>query len=129
MNRTLLQPLRQPVSIRGFTAVEIVLVVAVVAMILSVAIPQFIRSRNNSRATLCISNLRRIDAAKEQYLLEYRTGRAPTRMNQLVPSYIRTTPACPSGGRYTLRAAGTVPTCSIGTNRTSDTRDDHVLAR
>ncbi len=96
---------RQPQStsqVRAFTAVEIVLVVAVVALILSVAIPQFIRSRNSSRATLCISNLRRIDAAKEQYLLENRTGRAPTRMNQRVLSYIRTTPVCPSSGRYTL---------------------------
>ena len=42
-------------------------------------------------------------------------------------AYIRNTPACPSGGTYTIGDMNTRPVCGIGTNGTAVTSDDHTL--
>jgi len=36
-------------------------------------------------------------------------------------------PVCPTSGTYTLHPLGQPPTCSIGDNGTTTTRDDHIL--
>ena len=41
-------------------------------------------------------------------------------------NYVRTTPACPSGGTYTIDDMSTRPSCDIGTNGTGAS-DDHTL--
>ena len=112
---------------RGFTLVEIMIVVLIIGVLLAVAIPNFVKARNSSRGKSCVANLRQIDSAKEQYMMDNRTTTAPSAMTNLVPDYIKSTPACPSGGTYTLGNATTAPSCSIGTNGTTDTTDDHSL--
>ncbi len=112
---------------RGFTLVEIMIVVLIIGVLLAVAIPNFVKARNSSRGKSCVANLRQIDSAKEQYMMDNRTTTAPSAMTNLVPDYIKSTPACPSGGSYTLGNATTAPSCAIGTNGTTDTTDDHSL--
>lgn len=51
----------------GFTLVEIMIVVAVIALLAAIAVPGFLRARKRSQATFILNNLRIIDAAKEQY--------------------------------------------------------------
>ncbi|MGV3719579.1 MAG: hypothetical protein ACO1SX_01615, partial [Actinomycetota bacterium] len=42
--------------------------------------------------------------------------------------YVKSTPACPSSGTYTMGAVGTSPACSVADNSTAaDASDDHVL--
>ena len=114
---------------RGFTLVEIMIVVTIIGVLLAVAIPNFVKARNSSRGKACVGNLKMIDSAKEQYMLDTRSTTAPGAMSNLVTDYIKSTPVCPSTGTYTLGDATTAPTCSIGTNGTSDTTDDHVLTQ
>ena len=112
---------------RGFTLVEIMIVVLIIGILLAIAIPNFVRARNTSRGKACQANLKQIDSATEQYLMDNRTTTYPA-LTALTPSYIKTTPLCPSGGTYTMGTASANPSCSVGNNSTaSDTSDDHVL--
>ena len=100
---------------RGFTLVEIMIVVAIIGIIIAIAIPSFIRARETSRARACQENLAKIDGAKEQYALDENLGQGdPVAMADLVgPTlYIKREPECPAGGAYTVDAVGTDPTCS-----------------
>ena len=113
---------------KGFTLVEIMIVVLIIGILLAVAIPNFVKARNSGRSKSCISNLRQIDAGKEQYMLDNKTTTAPSAMTSIVPTYVKNTPTCPSGGTYSINDATTSPSCTVGTNGTSDTNDDHQLA-
>jgi prepilin-type N-terminal cleavage/methylation domain-containing protein len=55
----------------GFTLVEIMIVVAIIALLASIAIPNFLRSRKRSQATQVLEDLRLIDAAIDQYAIEF----------------------------------------------------------
>ena len=112
---------------RGFTLIEMMIVVLIIGILLSVAVPNFVKARNTSRGKSCTANLRQLDSAKEQYMMDHRTTVAPTSFSDLAPIYIKATPECPSGGTYTLGNATTNPSCSIGTNGTAETTDDHTL--
>ncbi|MEJ0091029.1 MAG: hypothetical protein WDM80_14955 [Limisphaerales bacterium] len=63
----------------------------------------------------CINNLRQIDAAKQQWALEKnKTAEAMPTVQDLAPYFKDgVIPACPSGGTYTLNAAGYLPACSV----------------
>jgi prepilin-type N-terminal cleavage/methylation domain-containing protein len=112
---------------RGFTLVEIMIVVLIIGILLAIAIPNFVRARNSSRGKACQANLKQIDSATEQYLMDNRTTTYPA-LTALTPNYLKTAPSCPSGGTYTMGSATANPTCSIGTNGSAgDTSDDHVL--
>lgn len=52
---------------KGFTLVEIMIVVAIIGLLAAIAIPNFMRSRVASQATTCANNLRQIYHAKEQW--------------------------------------------------------------
>ncbi|MEG1788973.1 MAG: prepilin-type N-terminal cleavage/methylation domain-containing protein [Kiritimatiellia bacterium] len=55
---------------KGFTLVEIMIVVAIIGVLAAIAIPNFIRSRKTAQKNACIANLKSIEAAKEQALID-----------------------------------------------------------
>jgi prepilin-type N-terminal cleavage/methylation domain-containing protein len=57
----------------AFTLVEIMIVVAIIALLAAIAVPGFLRSRKRSQATKILNDLRMIDSAIDQYAIE--TGR------------------------------------------------------
>ncbi len=54
----------------GFTLVEIMIVVAIIALLAAIAVPGFLRARKRSQATLVKNDLRMIDDAIAQYAME-----------------------------------------------------------
>src|SRR5688572_8631272 len=54
----------------GFTLVEIMIVVAIIALLAAIAVPNFLRARKRSQATRILEDLRLIDAAIDQYAIE-----------------------------------------------------------
>ena len=101
-------------SERGFTLVEIMIVVAIISIMSSVAIPNFIRYRRIANKNVCISNLRRINHAYEQAKL---AGLTPQDVSSLCgpDSYLKSIPHCPSSGSNTYslpQEEGGNPTCS-----------------
>src|SRR5213080_4526154 len=57
----------------AFTLVEIMIVVAIIALLAAIAVPGFLRARKRSQASKILNDLRLIDGAVDQYAIE--TGR------------------------------------------------------
>jgi prepilin-type N-terminal cleavage/methylation domain-containing protein len=58
----------------GFTLVELMIVVAIIALLAAIAVPGFLRARKRSQASRILNDLRLIDGAVDQYAIE--TGRS-----------------------------------------------------
>lgn len=113
---------------KGFTLVEIMIVVAIIGILIAIAVPGFLKARETSRQNACQENQSKIDSAVQQYILEENladwadavttfggTNQASWE-DDLVGAdlYIRYNPQCPSLGTiaedYTLTADDTVVT-------------------
>lgn len=64
---------------------------------------------SQAETAACAANRRAISAAVQQY--KAMEGKLPTSIQQLVPQYLESVPACPSGGIYTL--SGERVACSV----------------
>jgi prepilin-type N-terminal cleavage/methylation domain-containing protein len=93
----------------GFTLVEIMIVVAIIGLLATIAIPNFVRARLKAQQSACINNLRQIDGAKQTWALEAKAGQNVTPNIGNIQPYL---------GRG---AAGTAPTCPADPNRSFDT--------
>ena len=64
----------------GFTLVEIMIVVAIIALLAAIAVPNFLRARKRSQATRILEDLRLLDAAMDQYAIDTAksSGATPT---------------------------------------------------
>jgi prepilin-type N-terminal cleavage/methylation domain-containing protein len=100
---------------QGFTLVEIMIVVSIIALLAGIAIPGFVRARNTSATNACFNNLRDIDGAKQQWALENNKVNGDTPSNIDVTAYLKgnAMPGCPAGGVYTIADVGTTPSCSF----------------
>lgn len=106
--------MRRVLRRRGFTVVEMMVVVMVIAVLMAILVPNFMAARNSAARKSCMSNLRLIDQAKEQLSMESRKNDGDAvDWGDLVPHYMRAQPTCPLGPAYTPKPIGVKVTCSI----------------
>src|ERR1700709_866056 len=73
----------------GFTLVEIMIVVAIIALLASIAVPSFLRARKRSQASADLETLRMIDGAKDQYAIENGRGGTLTPLGKDLAVYVK----------------------------------------
>jgi type II secretory pathway pseudopilin PulG len=96
--------------------VEIMLVVAVIGLLASLAFPYFAKARESARKNLCIENLMQIESAKQRWGLDANKGDGDTPTHEQligITGYLRIMPECPAGGTYDFKPIGTPATCTI----------------
>lgn len=76
----------------GFTLVEIMIVVSIIALLAVIAVPSFLKARQNARQSACINNMRLIDHAKEQWATSCNHNNGDAVVVTEVNSYLRSTP-------------------------------------
>lgn len=113
---------------KGFTLVEIMIVVAIIGLLAAIAIPSFMRARLTSQKNACINNMRQIESAKDQYALE----QGMTNLQEISAGVDATAFALlvsagsPDGTTGYIKAFPTCPT-RVRTNTAAGAADSYTL--
>ena len=95
----------------GFTLVEIMIVVAIIALLAAIAVPNFLRSRKRSQATQVLEDLRIIDSAIDLYSIENNKTNGNAIVWADIQAYLKNgTRLYSSSGNDILGNAFTIPT-------------------
>ena len=100
----------------GFTLVEIMIVVAIIGLLASIAIPNYVQARGKAHQEVCISNLQQIEGAIARWSLEMKKDEGQAVAYSDIRGYVPRSVVCPAGGTcfedsYTLTTVEAEPIC------------------
>jgi type II secretion system protein G len=85
---------------RGFTLIELMIVVAIISILAGILIPNFVNARAQAQTSACESNLRAIATAMELYYADNQRypdpGAVPDALNTATVTYLNNTPRDPA---------------------------------
>ncbi len=103
---------------KAFTLVEIMITLSVISFLLAIAVYGYVKSNKTAKNTICISNLKEIDSAIDQWILENHipVGTSISGYEEdIYNGYVKgRRPKCTAGGEYIFGTVGTRPqvTCT-----------------
>ena len=100
--------------ITGYISIGLSLLI--IPMVVSVAVPNFVKTRQGTQVNVCINNLRRIDMAKQTCAMEKKLSAEDTPSAEDLRPYLGQpfdTLKCPAGGTYSINRIGDPPSCSV----------------
>jgi len=114
---------------RGFTLVEIMIAVAVIAILAAIAIPNFMSYRTVSHAKACMANMKLIHEACQSVLI--RKGVIETDLDVLSDNtrgdaFLKGKPKCPIGGSYTIKFDDSLQDFTVTCSK--EDNDDHQVS-
>jgi len=114
---------------KGFTLVEVILVVAIISVLAVIAIPNIVRSRQVTAKNACIANLKQIQSAIQIWAMDQNKNDTDAVVRDtagttigIVPDYMKSWPKCSNVTYSTPAAVSSVPTCPNSGGYT-----DHVI--
>ena len=95
---------------KGFTLIELMIVIAIIAILAAILVPNFIRARAQGQLTACKSNTKNLATSLEMYSTDNSGHYPTTNMNLLTPNYLKIIPQCPSAQSATyFYSSATIP--------------------
>ena len=97
---------------KGFTLIELMIVIAIIAILAAILIPNFLHARAESQTSACEGNLKQLATALEEYAVD-NSGTYPSSFANLAAAnggvYLKNLPNDPAGGAYTLAVPAAAP--------------------
>jgi len=89
---------------KGFTLVEIMIVVAIIGLLIAIALPNFIKARKKSVFRTAQASIRQVEGAVEQAKLDGAWTNLTWNIANIklvvAPNYVKVWPTCPGGGSW-----------------------------
>jgi len=100
-------PMRRRLSVSAFTLIELMIAIAIIAILAAILIPNFKKARARAQLTTCSTNCKNVATALEVYSVDF-DGRYPQNsglagLNQLTTGgNLKRLPTCPAAGAVTF---------------------------